>query len=201
MYLFGLGPRLLYNILPEKYWKNFCKLVYGGWIINQYMIKMADLQKAHQALLKFAYEFEVLYYQRCTDSLHFVWQSIYAVTQLAPEATCVGPVVCSLQWTMEWKIGNLGQEIRQLSNPFANLSQWGLQWCQINALKAMIPGLDLSPPDIPHSAKDLGDEFMLLHAKDKVSQTVWTCEREVLLSYLKDAHAAVDSNWIPTICQ
>jgi Transposase family tnp2 len=30
MHLFGLGSRLLYNVLPEKYWKIFCKLVYGG---------------------------------------------------------------------------------------------------------------------------------------------------------------------------
>lgn len=82
MHLFGLGPGLLYNVLPEKYWKNFCKLVYGGQIINQYMIKMADLQKAHHALLEFVYEFEVLYYQRRTDHLHFVRQSIHAVTHL-----------------------------------------------------------------------------------------------------------------------
>jgi hypothetical protein len=81
-----------------------------------------------------------------------------------------------------------------------NLSQWGLQWRQINALKAMIPGLDPSPPDIPHGAKDLGDGFVLLHAKDKASQTVWTCKRKALLSYLNDAHATVDENWIPTIC-
>jgi hypothetical protein len=34
LYLFGLRPGLLYNILPEKYWKNFCKLVYGVRIVN-----------------------------------------------------------------------------------------------------------------------------------------------------------------------
>jgi hypothetical protein len=35
----------------------------------------------------------------------------------------------------------------------------------------MIPDLDLSPPNIPHGAKDLGDGFVLLCAKDKVLQT------------------------------
>jgi hypothetical protein len=64
----------------------------------------------------------------------------------------------------------------------------------------MIPDLDPSPPDIPRGAKDLGDGFVLLRAKDKVSQTARTCEREALLSYLKDAHATVDENWVPTIC-
>ena len=28
MYIYGLGPGLFYNILPEKYWENFCKLIY-----------------------------------------------------------------------------------------------------------------------------------------------------------------------------
>ena len=26
-YLFSLGPGLSYDLVPEKYWKNFCKLV------------------------------------------------------------------------------------------------------------------------------------------------------------------------------
>jgi hypothetical protein len=200
-YLFGLGPGLLYNVLPEKYWRNLCKLVYGVRIMNQHNIKAADLKKAHQRLLEFAHEFELLYYQRRPDRLHFVRQSIHAVTHLAPEVTRVGPAICSSQWTMERTIGNLGQEIQQPSNPFANLSQRGLQRCQINALKAMIPDLDPPPPDVPQYAKDLGDGFVLLCAKDKVSQTVQTCERDALLSYLKDAHSTVDENWTPTICR
>ena len=43
---------------------------------------------------------------------------------------------------MERTIGNLGEEIRQPSNPFANLSQRGLRRSQVNALKAMIPDLE-----------------------------------------------------------
>ena len=29
LYLFGLGPGFFCAVLPHKYWKNFCKLVYG----------------------------------------------------------------------------------------------------------------------------------------------------------------------------
>ncbi|KAF8230405.1 hypothetical protein L208DRAFT_1282038 [Tricholoma matsutake] len=63
LYLFGLGPGLLYSILPEKYYQNFCKLVFGMHIIQQYHIINEDLSKAHAALIEFAYEFELLYYQ------------------------------------------------------------------------------------------------------------------------------------------
>ena len=101
---------------------------------------------------------------------------------------------------MERTIGNLGQEIQQPSNPFANLLQRAVQHCQINALKAMIPDLDPSPPHVLQGAKDLGDGFILLHAKDRVSQTVQNCEKEILLKYLKDVYnAPMDEDWIPTI--
>jgi len=43
---------------------------------------------------------------------------------------------------MERTIGNLGQEIRQPSNPFANLAQHALQWSQVNAFKSIYPKLD-----------------------------------------------------------
>jgi hypothetical protein len=60
---------------------------------------------------------------------------------ISPEVTRLGPPICSSQWTMEHTIGNLGEEIWQLSNPYANLSQRGLLRCQVNALKAMILNL------------------------------------------------------------
>src|ERR1700733_5096367 len=72
LYLFGLGPGLMYKILPDKYYQNFCKLVFGICIIHQYNIKHDELHKAHEALLEFACEFEHLYYQCQTDCLHFV---------------------------------------------------------------------------------------------------------------------------------
>lgn len=34
-YLYGLGPGLLYGILPDCYWKNFCKLVIGVRLLHQ----------------------------------------------------------------------------------------------------------------------------------------------------------------------
>ena len=34
-YLFSLGPGFLYAILPAMYWKNFCKLVHGVWVLVQ----------------------------------------------------------------------------------------------------------------------------------------------------------------------
>lgn len=71
MYLYGLGPGIFYGILPDKYWENFCKLVYGVRIIHQHSIPTTILASAHQKLLEFVIEYELLYYQRKDSRLHF----------------------------------------------------------------------------------------------------------------------------------
>jgi hypothetical protein len=63
IYIFGLGPGLFYNILLEKYWKNFCKLVFAIHIVHQCKIATTNLTPAHTMLIKFVTEFEELYYQ------------------------------------------------------------------------------------------------------------------------------------------
>ncbi len=152
---------------------HFCGLVRAMRIILQHNIKHDDILTAHDLLVSFAHRFELLYYQRRTDRLHFVRQSIHALLHLAPEVFRIGPPICSSQWTMERTIGNLGQEIRQPSNPFANLSQRGLLRCQVNALTAMLPGplaAGTTNPDrgwqLPRGAIDLGNGYVLLRAQD-----------------------------------
>jgi hypothetical protein len=167
IYIYGLGPALFYNVLPEKYWMNFCKLVYGMRIIFQHETSTEELKKAHDALLEFCVEFEVLYVQRRSERLHFVRQSIHAITHLAPETFRIGPAGCSSQWTMERTIGNLVEEIRQPSNPYTNLSQRGLQRSQTNALKSMFPDLDEAKDTIPRGAIDLGKGYVLLRAMER----------------------------------
>jgi hypothetical protein len=67
---------------------------------------------------------------------------------------------------MERTIGNLGQEIRQPSNPYMNLSREGVRRCQVNTLKAMVPGLVEPTQDLPQGSVDLGDGYSLLRKRD-----------------------------------
>ena len=167
MYIYGLGPAMFYGVLPEKYWVNFCKLVYGMRIILQHEVTTEDLIKAQHSLLEFCQEFEALHYQRRPERLHFVRQSIHALLHVSLETVQIGPSVCSSQWTMERTIGNLVEEIHQPSNPNANLSRRGLQRSQVNALKAMFPELDEDKNEIPRAAINLGNEYVLLHAMEQ----------------------------------
>ena len=167
LYLYRLAPALLYGVLSELYYSYFCKLVHAMCIIHQHHIHTNDLQLAGNLLESFVQGFETLYYQQRVGCLHFCRQNIHALLHLAPKVTRIGPPICLSQWTMECTIRNLGEEIQQPSNPYANLSQHRLLRCQVNALTAMIPDLSPSPPSLPQGAIDLGQGYILLYTQDR----------------------------------
>ena len=85
---------------------------------------------------------------------------------------------------MERTIGNLTQELRQPSNPYANLVQRALLRCQINSLKNIIPDLD-EPTSLPRNAIDLGDGYILLRRRDTTARRVLPAEELALIAYLE----------------
>ena len=95
----------------------------GVRILQRHSIAYADLVRGHRLLMDFAREFEDLYYQRMESRVHFVWQSIHLLMHMGPETFRIGPLLCYAQWTLETAIGNLGREIRQDRDTFANLTQ------------------------------------------------------------------------------
>lgn len=187
LYFFGLGPCLFFKVLPDIYWQHYCKLVRGIRILMQEEIFSAELLEAHTLITDFSNEFEDLYCQRRTDRLHFVRPSIHTVSHLAPETERVGPGIIYSQWGIERTIGNLGEEIKQHSNPFSNLAQRGLRRCQVNALKAMIPDIEPLETSLPRGAFDLGDEYYLLCAMDSSQRVITTLEQDAFRLYLESA--------------
>jgi hypothetical protein len=96
---------------------------------------------------------------------------------------------------LEWTIGNLREEIKQPSNPFANLSQHGIRHAWVNALKVMIP--DLTPDrmdlnSLSHGARDLKDSFILLCVWEEVLGPLQDCEVDALKDYLPAAQLGDD---------
>jgi hypothetical protein len=199
LYVFALGPGLFYGVLPDEYWRHFCKLVMAIRILHQRRIPVTQLRTAHVLFVEFEKEFESRYYQQRADRLHFCRQSVHALLHLAPEVTRVGPPVYYTQWTMERTIGNLGEEIKQPSNPYANLSQRGLRRSQVNALKAMIPDIDPDETSLPRGAQDLGDGFVLLRAKDQTARLLGGPEAAAIRSYFCDTVTGIPPGWQPRI--
>ena len=185
-YFYGLGPGLFLEILPRHIYSHYCKLVYGIRVMHQHKISASQLMHAHQMLLEFVRDYEIIYYQRKTTRLHFVRQSIHTLTHLGPEVVCVGPLGCHSQWTLERTIGNLGEEIKQHSNPYANLSERGVRRCQDNALMAMAPILDNSIKSKPRGSQDIGNGYMLLRKKDRYDYKLNSSELYAITVYLSD---------------
>ncbi|KDQ54419.1 hypothetical protein JAAARDRAFT_182367 [Jaapia argillacea MUCL 33604] len=193
-YVYGLAPALLRKILPRKYWRHFCKLVFATRLLHQRSISTSQLQQAHRFLIEYVEEFELLYYQRRADRLHFCRQSIHALVHLAPEVARLGPLVYYTQWTMERTIGNLGEEVKQPSNPYQNISQRGLRRSQVNTLKVLIPDLELEPSFLPRGAQDLGGGFALLTAKDGRAQPTSPPEALAISQYM-ETQGEVREDW------
>ena len=176
LYFYGLGPGLFYELLPEVYYRHYCKLVVGIRIMYQRTIAPQQLRLAYQHLLEWVYEFETLYYQQKTARLHFVRQCVHSLLHLVPETLRIGPPSLSAQWTMECVIGHLGLLLKQPSNPFANLTEQAKKIAEINAIIAMWPDLEKVQND-PRGSVDLGDRYLLLWPKDqkayRLSPTEW----------------------------
>lgn len=194
VYVYILGPGLFYGVLPDLYYRHFCKLVRGIRLIYQQRISKEQLQLAHRLLLEFCIEFEHLYYQRNPDRLHFVRQSIHSLTHLGPETHRLGPFSLSAQWTMERMIGVLGSLIKQPSNMFANLTEQAKKMANINALVAMWPEIDQEAHN-PAGSIDLGGGYILLRPRDVGPYTLSSIEQTALDSYratLPDSDAPVE---------
>jgi hypothetical protein len=99
---------LLWHLLPQQYWHNFCKLVAGICILQHPHICKEELLLGHDLLMSFACEFEDLYYQCKELHIHVICQSIHLLTHIRPETIRVGPLACYAQWTLETAISNLG---------------------------------------------------------------------------------------------
>lgn len=190
-YMIGLGPGLFRGILPDIYYRHYCKYVAGIRLLLQRRISKLQLIKSHMLMCDFVYEFEILFYQRKECRLHFCRPSIHTLLHLAPETYRTSPGVYDAQWTLERTIGNLGEEVKQPSHPFANLAQRALRRCQINALRAMLPDLE---PDleytVPYGSIDLGDGFVLLRARDRYRRLFRGPEAAAIRAYLSADPAA-----------
>ncbi|KAJ7041114.1 hypothetical protein C8F04DRAFT_1303728 [Mycena alexandri] len=199
LYFYGLGPALLYGILPDKYWRNYCQFVRANRILMQEKITPSELRESNHLLTTFSDDFETHYCQRRVDRLHFVRPSIHTPSHMPGETARVGPGIISSQWTLERTIGNLGEEIKQHSNAFANLTERALRRCQVNALKVMIP--DLEPPEnpLPRGSCDLGGDYVLLTAMDNIARPVSTLEAVAFRRYLASLGQNKDADWVPHV--
>jgi hypothetical protein len=190
-YIYGLGPGVFYGILPEPYYSHFCRLVRAIRIIHQRAISREQLATAHQLLLQWVIDFELIYCQRNPNRLHFVRQCVHSLMHLARETHRLGPLWLSSQWTMERMIGYLGGLLRQPSNIFGNLAAQTRRVAITNALTSMWPELQKPTVD-PRGSKDLGDGYLLLGPRDTCLYHLSYDEQRALVTFFSSYPGAED---------
>lgn len=207
-YLYGLGPTLFRHLLPAKYWKNLCKLVSGVRLLQRHRISHEQLLRGHQILMDFACEFEDLYYQRKESCIHFVRQSVHMLTHIGPETLRAGPLSCYAQWTLETAIGNLGREIRQDRDLFANLTQRAILRAQVNSLQARFPKLQLeyqgvNSSSVPKNGRVFeGYDGYAMLPRHKVRPTPLSeDELAALMDYWQRQAWPIQGSWQNAVCR
>lgn len=164
--LFGLGPGLLRSFLPHKYWRHFCKLARAVRMLTLRKIKAQQLREARLFMIQFVEEYELLYYQRLPERIHFCRPLLHTFLHTPLEAERVGPGTYTTQFENERAIGDFGKEIRQPSNPFGNLARIAVRSAQKNALKMIYPELELKKRP-PRGARTLPNGYMFLSPNTK----------------------------------
>jgi len=185
LYFYGLGPGLFYGVLPEKYFRHYCKLVVGIRIFYQRAISSKQLRLAHRFLLEWVVEFEDIYYKQKTERLHFVRQCVHSLVHLGPETVRIGPPSLSAQWTMERVIGVFGSLLRQPSNLFSNLREQAKKVAEINAVVAMWPEIEFETGE-PHGSLNLGQGYILLGPKDTKPYLLLPSEKTAITNFYAD---------------
>lgn len=188
-------PAMLRSILPEAYWSQLCKLVRGITILYAEDISAEELVESKLLLSAAVEDYERLYYARDPDRLHVVRPCIHLVWHIPDQVVVLGAAISDTQLPTERLIGDLGAELKQPSNPFANLAQRALRRCRINAIKAMLPHIDrtrLRADTIPRGAENLGDGYVLLRAMDRYRRALPHNESAMFYDYF--------SIWEPELC-
>lgn len=194
-YLYGEGPGVFFNTLPQPYFSHFCKLVWAIRIVYQRSISREQLMLLHKLTSEWCIEFETIYYQRNPKRIHFVRQCVHSLTHLAKETHRLGPLSLSSQWTMEQVIGVFGSLLRQPSNPYANLAAQAQKMAHINALVAMYPSFE-KEKGVPRGSMDLGDSYLLLGPKEDAGPHHITPSEEAALDAFCSIHQnSEDVDW------
>ncbi|KZV85657.1 hypothetical protein EXIGLDRAFT_622775 [Exidia glandulosa HHB12029] len=204
LYLWRLGPGLLLGVLPNRYWRSFCKLVSIVRFCEQKTIRRSDLLAMYDVSLDFIKEFETQYYQRRADRLHFIRPIVHTLAHLIPEILRVGPAACVSQWTMERFIGLVTADLKQHVTPYANIAARGVERAKHNALSMLFPKLfrkehTTATQRKPRGAKLLGSGYVLLRAKESRSSSPSPAEAAALEQYLRSAGIDLPLDWTPTV--
>jgi hypothetical protein len=194
-YIYAIGPmEFRPPMLPMRYYLHFCKLCRCVEIDAKDEITQDELQELSKLAVEWCYSFEILYVQRKAHRLHFVRPWIHTMLHIASEIARMGPTSYYSQWTMERMIGMLKEQLRLHSDPYTNLAMAGTRMCQLNILTSALYDSDMEGIKITSRDRDLGDNFALLHPRQREAREVAAPEAAAIRQFM-DTHFQEGHRW------
>ena len=185
-YLYNYAPFMMRRLLPAEHWSHLCKSVRAVRNLWQYEIPQATLVESRELLNSATEDFEKHYYERDPDRLHYVRPVIHGLWHLPDQIVVHGSLIVRTQHAMERIIGQFGGEIKQPSNPYANLSQRAARRVMVNTVQGMMPSLDRAEQralHIPRGAELIGDDYIFLRALERSRSALRPVEARAFYDY------------------
>ncbi|RDX40597.1 hypothetical protein OH76DRAFT_1459464 [Lentinus brumalis] len=185
-YLYVYAPNMMRRRLPADHWGHLCKTVRAVRNVSEYEITEANLIQSRELLNSATEDFEKYYYERDPDRLHFVRPVIHHLWHIPDQIVLNGSLIVRTQLPMERMIGQFGGELKQPSNPYANLSQRAARRMKINTAQGMMPSLDRAEQralGIPRGAEPIGDNYIFLQALERSRSSVRPAEARAFFDY------------------
>ncbi|KZV67516.1 hypothetical protein PENSPDRAFT_744460 [Peniophora sp. CONT] len=196
-WFYGLFPAHAYGVLKDGRWEHLCDLVAGVRTAFLRGATPSQLRESHTRVADWKANLEYDYAQLKISRLHFMPQCTHAVLHDSDDYFRNGPLIASSQFACERYIGILGGELNQPSNIYGNITERALRFAQLNAMLAMYPDLDRSPPPIsrrPGMSYNADQGFHLLHPRQHApSSDIDEKEEEAILAWLQSV--AGENNW------
>ena len=115
---------------------------------------------------------------------------------------------CYAQWTLETAIGNLGREIRQDRDLYANLTQRAILRAQVNSLKARFPGvkIELEPQGMSALTNrkrvfDSAPGYMFIPRREEDPSPLSDDELHALMIYWEEQGWPNKEQWPNLVCR
>ena len=126
---------------------------------------------------------------------------------IAPETVRAGPLSCYAQWTLEMAIGNLGREIQQDHDLYANLTQRAILRAQINSVHARFPTVKIdicgsTDPSLPKNALEFEESprYAFLPRREEHPSPLNDDEAEALRAYWRQQGWPNIDSWTDSVC-
>jgi hypothetical protein len=117
-----LSPIILKDRLPDPFYTEWIKLVYGMTLATDYSVRADDIMLVRKLMVGFVNHYHTAYYRYDNRRLPACRAVFHALLHVADCMEWLGPMWSYSQWVVERMFGLWTPKVKQRANPSRNLS-------------------------------------------------------------------------------